>query len=361
MSDVSLFAPTHLGSRTLRNRLVMAPMTRSRATPEGVPTPLMAEYYGQRAEAGLIVTEGTTPSPNGRGYARIPGIWSQAQEAGWRQVTGAVHAKGGAIFLQLMHTGRVSNALNLPPGAEILAPSAVPLPGEMYTDSKGLQPHGAPRAMTDAEVRATAAEYVAAARRAVAAGFDGVELHGANGYLMEQFLNPGTNLRQDDWGGPIENRVRFILEVAHATSEAIGGERVGLRISPHGAFNAMAPYPEVDETYRTLVKRLAATGVQYLHLLDHSAQGAPPVPEPLKRELRQLWPRTLILAGGFDRASAEAAVREGRADLVAMGRPFIANPDLVTRLQRELPLAELRPASLYTPGPAGYTDYPRAA
>jgi N-ethylmaleimide reductase len=215
--------------------------------------------------------------------------------------------------------------------------------------------------MTGAEVRAAVDEFAAASRNAVAAGFDGVELHGANGYLLEQFLSPVTNQRDDAWGGSLEGRLRFTLEVTRATCAAIGGERVGLRLSPYGANAGMTPYPDIDETYRTLVRELGGTGLQYLHLVDHSAMGAPPVPEALKRELRRAWHRAFILAGGFDRASAEVALREGRADLVAMGRPFLANPDLVARLQRELPLNAPVFATFYTPGPVGYTDYPKAA
>ena len=360
MTGTSLFAPTALGSLPLRNRIVMAPMTRSRAVDANIPNDLMAEYYGQRAGAGLIVTEGTSPSPNGTGYPRIPGIWSQAQVAGWRKVTEAVHAHGGRIFVQLMHTGRVGHPLNLPAGAELLAPSAVAAEGEMYTDAKGLQPHPAPRAMTDTEVHAAIQEYVHASRNAIAAGFDGVELHGANGYLVEQFLSPQTNQRNDAWGGSVERRQRFALEVASAVAAAIGGERVGIRLSPFGVNAGMKPYPEIEETYTTLVPRLAAAGVQYVHIVDHSAMGAPAVPEELKRALRRAWPRTFILAGGFDRTTAEAALNEGRGDLIAFGRQFLANPDLVARLERGLPLNAPDFATFYTPGPKGYTDYPAA-
>ena len=349
MPDVSLFAPARLGPLALRNHLVMAPMTRSRAVEANTPNALMAEYYGQRASAGLIVTEGTSPSPNGTGYPRIPGLWSSAQVAGWRLVTDAVHARGGRIFAQLMHTGRVGHPLNLPAGAELLAPSAVPAPGEMYTDARGPQPHPAPRAMTDAEVRHAIEEHVTAARNAVAAGFDGVELHGANGYLLEQFLSPDTNRRTDAWGGSLEKRLGFALEVARQVAAAIGGERVGIRLSPYGVNAGMVAYPEIDETYSRLVPALAATGLQYVHLVDHSAMGAPPVPPALKLALRKAWPRTFILAGGFDRAGAEAALREGRADLVAFGRPFLANPDLVARLERGLPLNAPGFATFYTP------------
>ncbi|MEI6223569.1 MAG: alkene reductase [Deltaproteobacteria bacterium] len=361
MPEDTLFRPTTLGSRKLANHLVMAPMTRSRTVAGGVPTALMAEYYGQRADAGLIVTEGVSPSPNGLGYPRIPGLWSKEQVAGWKLVTDAVHARGGTIFAQLMHTGRVGHPLNLPAGGEVLAPSAVVAPGEMYTDAKGMQPHPVPRAMTDAEVRAAIEEFVTASRNAVAAGFDGVELHGANGYLIEQFISPNTNQRTDDWGGSIEKRIRFAVEVARAAAAAIGGERVGIRLSPHGVNAGMTAYPETDETHRRLVKELAGTGIQYVHIVDHSALGAPKVPDALKADLRAAWPRTLILAGGFDRAGAEAALDAGKADLIAFGRPFLANADLIRRFELGLPLNPPDFATFYTPGPKGYTDYPVAS
>jgi N-ethylmaleimide reductase len=360
MAEITLFDPATLGSRPLRNRIVMAPMTRCRCPEQNTPNDLMVEYYRQRAGAGLIVTEGTSPSPNGVGYPRIPGLWSRQQVDGWKQITGAVHAKGGCIFVQIMHTGRVGHPLNLPPGAEVLAPSAVAAEGQMYTDAQGLQDHPVPRAMTDAEVRHAVAEHVLAAKNAIAAGFDGVELHGANGYLLEQFLSPQTNCRTDAWGGSVEKRLSFVLEVTQAVAAAIGGGRVGIRLSPYGVNAGMKAYPEIDETYTALVPLLAATGIQYVHLVDHSAMGAPGVPAGLKRALRAAWPRTFILAGGFDRASAEAALREGRGDLIAFGRPFLANPDLVARLQRDIPLNPPDYPTFYTPGPKGYTDYPAA-
>ena len=359
MSNVSLFAPASLGKLTLSNRVVMAPMTRSRAL-GNVPNALIAEHYEQRASAGLILTEGVAPSPNGLGYARIPGLFSAEQVAGWKLVTNAVHAKGGHIFAQLMHTGRVGHPANLPEGAELIAPSAIAASGEMYTDSQGMQPHPVPRAMTEADLASTRAEFVQAAKNAIEAGFDGVELHGANGYLLEQFISPVTNQRTDAYGGSIENRLRFVLEVAQAVSDAIGGHRVGVRLSPYGVNAGMEQYAETDETHLTLVQKLIATGVEYVHLVDHSPMGAPEVPAALKAALRKAWPRTFIASGGFDREKAEAVLAEGKADLVAFGRPFLANPDLVTRLEKNLPLNALDFGTFYTPGPKGYTDYPTA-
>ena len=359
--DVQLLGPAAVGTLSLRNRIVMAPMTRNRAVEANTPNALMADYYSQRAGAGLIITEGTTPSPNGAGYPRIPGLWSEGQVTAWRNVTTAVHGKGGLIVAQLMHTGRVGHPLNLPKGAEVLAPSAVAAEGEMYTDAEGPKPHPVPRAMTEADIRRAHDEYVQAAKNAIAAGFDGVELHGANGYLLEQFLSPQTNQRDDGYGGSIEKRRRFVVEVARSVAGAIGGGRVGIRLSPYGVNAGMKPYPEVEETYRALVRELEPTGIEYIHIVDHSAMGAPPVPESLKQALREAWPRTVVLCGGFDREKAEAALSEGRADLVAFGRPFISNPDFVHRIEKGLPLASPDFATFYTPGPKGYSDYPTAS
>ncbi len=361
MSDSPLFSPFPLGRITLANRAVMSPMTRSRSTGAHVPTALQAEYYGQRAAAGLIITEGTSPSPNGAGYARIPGLWSAEQTEAWKPVTAAVHARGGHIFAQLMHTGRVTHPLNLTPGAEVVAPSAVAAEGEMYTDQKGNQPYPVPRAMTAKDLELAKQEFVTASKNAIAAGFDGVELHGANGYLLEQFLSPVTNLRTDEYGGSPEKRRRFVLEVAKAVADAIGGDRLGIRLSPYGVNGGMKPYPEIDATYLALAKDLAPLGLTYLHLVDHSALGAPPVPDSLKQALRQAWPRTFIAAGGFDKEKAEAALREKRADLVAFGRPFLSNPDLMVRLAKGIPLTAPNFKTFYTPGAEGYTDYPAAS
>jgi N-ethylmaleimide reductase len=358
VSESSIFSPTRLGRLSLRNRIVMAPMTRSRAVEANTPNELMAAYYGQRASAGLIITEGTSPSPNGAGYARIPGLWSQRQVEGWRLVTQAVHAKGGAIAVQLMHTGRVGHPLNLPKGAALVAPSAVAVEGEIHTDEKGQQPYPTPRAMTEADLALARQEYVTAAKNALAAGFDAVELHGANGYLLEQFLSPHTNQRTDDWGGSAGRRLRFVLEVVRDVIEALEGAPLGIRLSPYGVNGGMKPYAAIDETYLALVAALVPTGLEYIHLVDHSAMGAPEVPARLKEDLRRAWPRSFILSGGFDRDKAEAALAAGSADLIAFGRPFLANPDLVHRLERRAPLAAPDFATFYTPGAKGYSDYP---
>ena len=355
MSNV--YSKTALGPLTLQNHVVMAPMTRSRAI-GNIPNALMAEYYAQRATAGLIVTEGTTPSPNGLGYPRIPGIYSPAQIEGWKLVTSAVHARGAKIFLQLMHCGRIVHPLNMPPGARTLAPSAVGAAGEMYTDAEGLKPFPVPQAMTEKDIHATLAEFVQGAQNAVAAGFDGIELHAANGYLLEQFIRPNTNQRTDAYGGPIENRARFVLETAAATMAAIGKDRVGIRLSPFGVFNDMPAYDSMAADYTYLAEKLDASGIAYIHLVDHSPMGAPPVPESIKTMFRQRFTRTLILCGGFDAARAESTLAAGKCDLIAVGRTFLANPDLLARWQSGAPLNAPNMDTFYTPGPAGYTDYP---
>ncbi len=356
-----LFSQIKFGPLTLKNRLVMSPLTRNRAT-GNVPNDLMVEYYAQRASsAGLVITEGTSPSPNGLGYPRIPGAFSKEQTAGWKRVTDAVHAKGSKIFLQLMHTGRIGNSLNLPAGARVVGPSAVAAAGEIYTDSKGPQPHPAPEAMSDADIKNTIAEYVQASKNAVAAGFDGVELHGANGYLIEQFLRPNSNQRSDSYGGSIENRARFGLEVAKAVIAAIGKDKVGIRLSPYGAFNDMALYPEMESDYAYLARQLSALGLLYVHLVDHSSMGAPPVPQSIKDTFRKEFKGALILSGGYDAARAESDLAAGKADLIAVGRPLLANPDLADRWKAGAPLNAPDPETFYTPGAKGYTDYPALA
>jgi N-ethylmaleimide reductase len=353
-----LFEPFTARAMRLSNRAVMSPMTRSRAVDANVPNALMAEYYAQRASAGLIVTEGTSPSPNGLGYARIPGLFNAAQVRGWKRVTDAVHGKGGKIVVQLMHTGRVTHVANLPAGAEVVGPAAQTCPGEMYTDVQGLQPYSPPRPMNEADIDTAIGEYAESARLAIEAGFDGIELHAANGYLIEQFLNANVNLRGDGYGGSAHGRNRFALEVARATSAAIGAERVGIRLSPYGVFNGTGVFPDVETQYVALVQELSALGLLYVHVLDHSAMGAPAVPAELKAELRRNFNGPFILAGGFDAASAEKALAEKQADLIAFGRPFLANPDLLERIRMGTALTAPDMATFYTSGAKGYTDYP---
>ena len=355
-----LFDPIQIRSLTLSNRTVMSPMTRSRAL-GNLPNALMATYYGQRASAGLIVTEGVSPSPNGLGYARIPGLFNDAQAQAWKAITEAVHARGGRIVVQLMHTGRVTHIANLPAGAEVLGPMDGVCPGQMWTDSQQMQPHSPARAMTAQDIQRTVDEYAQACRLAMQAGFDGVELHAANGYLIEQFLNANVNQRADDWGGSIAARNRFALEVVRACAAAIGADKVGIRLSPHGAFNATGAFPETDAQFEALVGELSALGLLYVHLLDHSAMGAPPVPAALKQRLRQTFKGPFILAGGFDAATAEAALQAGQADLIAFGRPFLANPDLVQRMKTGAALNAPDMATFYTADAKGYTDYPMMA
>ncbi len=355
-----LYSPAKLGSLSLQNHLVMSPLTRNRAT-GNVPNELMVEYYSQRASAGLIITEGTSPSPNGLGYPRIPGIFSSAQVAGWKHVTTAVHARGAKIFVQLMHTGRIGHPLNLPPGAVVLGPSPVAAKGEIYTDAEGMQPFPTPKEMTAADIKAAIEEYVQAAKNAVAAGFDGVELHSANGYLLEQFIRPNSNQRTDGYGGSIEKRARFVLEVAEGAIAAIGKDKVGIRLSPFGVFNDMPVYPEMEADYTYLARALNAAGLVYVHLVDHSAMGAPPVPASVKEMFRREFKRSLILSGGYDAARAEADLEARKADLIAFGRPFLANPDLIARWKAGAPVNAPDAQTFYTPGPKGYTDYPALA
>ncbi len=354
-----LFSEFKLGEITLKNRVVMAPMTRSRAT-DNIPNDLMAEYYEQRAGAGLIITEGVSPSPNGLGYARIPGAYSKEQTEGWRKVADAVHKEGGKIFMQLMHTGRVSHPDNMPAGARVVAPSAVTFEGKMYTDANGMQDHPQPEAMTAEDIEAAIEEYVMASKNAIEAGIDGVELHGANGYLIDQFLHPTTNQRTDEWGGSPENRNRFAVEVAKRTAAAIGGDKVGIRVSPNGAFNGLAPFEGTKEQYAALAASLKEVGIVYIHIVDHSSMGAPEVGDEIKGAIQEAFGGTIIVSGGLTKDSAEEALQQGKGELAAFGKPFISNPDLVTRMKEGIELAEFDQNTFYTPGEKGYTDYPTA-
>ena len=358
MKEYTLFTPGTVGSVQVKNRIVMAPMTRCRAI-GNIPNELMAKYYKQRSGAGLILTEGTSPSPNGLGYARIPGLFSKQQVEGWKLTTSAVHSGGGKIFAQLMHTGRISHPLNMPEGSQIIAPSAVKAAGQMWTDAQQLQDFSVPKEMTVEDILSTKAEFVTAAKNALEAGFDGVELHSANGYLLEQFLSPVSNIREDNYGGSIENRCRFVLEVVEAVADAIGKEITGIRLSPYGVASDMPHYPEIDATYKYMAEQLYDLGIAYIHLVDHSAMGAPLVPMALKKMVRTIFKKTLILSGGYDKERAEADIESGLGDLVAFGRPFINNPDLVERLKNNWPLSEdLKMDLFYSADEKGYTDYP---
>ena len=358
MKNPKLFSLYKLGNIELKNRIVMAPMTRSRAI-GNVPNKLMAEYYEQRSAAGLIITEGTSPSPNGLGYCRIPGIYSEPQVEGWKKITDVVHSKGGKIFLQIMHSGRISHPANMSEGAIILAPSAVKPSGQIWTDAHGLQDYRVPKEMTLKEINHTKQAYINAASNAVKAGFDGIELHGANGYLLEQFLSPVSNKRTDNYGGSIENRCRFLLEIIESTIEVIGKDKVGLRLSPYGVASDMPHYPEIEDTYKYLADKINSKGILYIHLVDHSGMGAPEVPFKIKEAIRNKFVNTLIFSGGYTMESAESELEKGLANLIAFGRPFINNPDLVSRFANGWPLSnELDMNTFYSPGAKGYTDYP---
>jgi N-ethylmaleimide reductase len=358
--QIDLFATYQLGPLQLRNRMVMAPLTRSRAERDNIPSSLAAEYYSQRAGAGLIVTEATQVGPGGQGYIATPGIHSDAQVAGWSRVTDAVHRKGGLIFMQLWHVGRISHPdfLN---GQLPVAPSAIAPRGVQTYTAEGLKDIPAPRALEVHEIAAIVEEFRRAAQNARAAGFDGVEVHGANGYLLDQFLEDGTNQRTDQYGGSVENRARLLFEVIDAVAGAWGSERVGVRLSPGGSFNDMCDcHP--DQTFGYVVKRMAGLDLAYLHLIEPvQAQGEHPNRDLSARFFRPLYPGTLIAAGGYDFERANAVLASGDANLVAFGQLFIANPDLPERFRQRAPLNPPNPATFYGGGAEGYVDYPTLA
>ena len=350
----TLFLPYRLGDIELNNRLVMAPMTRSRAVEHNVPNPIAATYYAQRASAGLIVSEATQVSPQGVGYIRTPGIHSAEQVAGWTKVTEAVHRAGGKIFLQLWHVGRISHP-DFHGGELPVAPSAIAAQGQVFT-AKGPQQMVTPRALALAELPGIVEQFRKGAENAKAAGFDGVELHGANGYLLDQFLRDGANRRTDAYGGRIENRARLPLEVTKAVIDVWGADRVGYRISPNSPFNAMSDSNPL-QTFSYLAEELNKLGIVYLHVVDPVADGSKRV-SPL---LRRKFDRSLIVNGGFDLDSANAAIRDGTADLVAFGTPFLANPDLPKRYEIEAPLNVPNQATFYAGDDKGFIDYPALA
>ena len=359
-----LFEPVRLGALQLQNAAVMAPLTRSRATVNGVPQALARDYYEQRASAGLLIAEGTQPSAMGQGYARTPGIHTPEQAAGWRAVTDAVHAKGAKMVLQLMHVGRIAHPLNRTIEDAPIAPSAIRPAGQMWTDQKQMQDFPEPRALETAEVKALVTEFVDASRLAIEAGFDGVEIHAANGYLHNQFLASNSNQRGDEYGGSVANRIRFTVETAEAVSAAIGAGRTAIRLSPGHMFNDIADANPV-ETHVALLDALKTAELAYVHLMLPDAF-APQLNNAgdvtaLLATLRAHVKGNLIAAGGYTREKAETALDSGLLQAVVFGRPFIANPDLVARLKNGWPLAEPNPTQFYTPGPEGYSDYPAYA
>ncbi|MEO4002073.1 alkene reductase [Mesorhizobium sp. CAU 1732] len=359
MNDNSLFEPYELGNITLSNRVVMAPLTRNRADAGFVPGDLAVEYYAQRASAGLIITEATQISQQGQGYQNTPGIYTQAQIDGWRKVTDAVHARGGHIVLQLWHVGRISHVDLQPGGQAPVAPSAIRAETKTFVNN-GFVDVSEPRALELTEIPGIVEDFRRAAANAIKAGFDGVEIHGANGYLLDQFLKDGANTRTDAYGGSVQNRARIVLEVTAAIVDEIGAERTGIRISPVSPANGASssdPQPQFDY----LVGKLDELGIAYIHVVE-GATGGPREVAPFDFDaLRSRFTNTYIANNGYDLDLAAKRLAEGKADLFAFGRPFISNPDLVARLKSGAPLAALDPATLYGGGAEGYTDYPTLA
>lgn len=354
----TLFEPVDIGTLTLSNRLVMAPMTRSRTTEDGQVTASTAQYYAQRATAGLIVTEGVQPSPVGQGYPNTPGLHEADQIAAWHQVTDAVHATGGRVFAQLMHAGRIGHPSLLPDGLRPVAPSPVRAAGQVFT-SAGPLDNVVPTELTTEQVAETVQDFATAARNAIAAGFDGVELHGANGYLIQQFLADSTNLRTDRYGGSVRGRIRFAVETVRAVADAIGADRVGLRVSPAGTFNDITE-SDSAELYTALVRELAPLRIAYLHVMEAGTR-------EITRALRPLWPTALILNPHPEPGTpvgpeqAREALASGLADAVSFGTLFLANPDLVDRIRAGGPYNEPDQATFYGGDARGYTDYPTLA
>lgn len=354
---IDVFSPYTMGSLELKNRMVMAPLTRSRADQGNVPSSMAATYYSQRAGAGLIITEATQAGAGGQGYIATPGIYGEAQVEGWKMVTEAVHRKGGLIFMQLWHVGRISHP-DFRGGELPVAPSAIAPRGVQTYTAQGLKDIPTPRALETDEIPAIIEEFRQAAKNAETAGFDGIEVHGANGYLLDQFLEDGTNQRTDPYGGSVENRARLLFEVISAVADVWGSEQVGVRLSPGGTFNDMCDcHPQ--ETFGHVVRGLAKLDLAYLHLIEPSQQqGEHPMPDLSARFFRPFYPGTLIVAGGYTQDRANAVLQAGQADLVAFGQLFLANPDLVERFHRRAPLNTPNPETFYGGGAQGYIDYP---
>lgn len=358
-----LFTPTQVGPYRLSHRVAMAPLTRMRSDPGDIPSELMVEYYKQRTtKDGLIISEASPVSIRGNGYAGAPGIYSDTQIAGWQRVTETVHARGGRIFQQLWHVGRQSHVDLQPNGDAPVAPSAIAAEGHAYS-TRGEVPFSMPRALALHEIPAIIEEFRSGAERALRAGFDGVEIHGANGYLPDQFLQDGTNKRTDEYGGPIENRARFMLEVTQAAISVWGADRVGVRIAPSGTYGSMSD-SDPAATFGYVTTQLDRLGIAYLHVVEPRIKGTEELSHgraPIAAQhLRPKFSRTLIAAGGFTPASAEAIVTFGDADLVAFGRHFISNPDLPERIRQGLPLTRYDRSTFYGGDARGYTDYPTA-
>ncbi|NDW00606.1 alkene reductase [Salipiger sp. PrR002] len=354
----ALFTPFTAGAIEMANRVVMAPLTRSRADNDTAEVgDLHVEYYRQRAGAGLIITEASQISPQGKGYIKTPGIYSEGQVAAWKKVTDAVHAEGGKIVIQLWHVGRISHTSIQPDGQAPVAPSAIPAGSKTFTVD-GPAETSTPRALETEELAGIVADYRHAARAAIEAGFDGVEVHGANGYLIDQFLKTGANKREDQYGGSIENRARFLFEVLDAVTDEIGADRTGLRLSPFSPANGIDD-DDPQPLFEYVVKKLNAYNLSYLHVVEGATGGPRELAEGESLEaLHQLYEGVWMGNNGYDREMAIEAVKSGKADLVAFGRPFISNPDLVTRLQKNAPLNEGDQNTFYAGGEQGYTDYP---
>lgn len=336
----------------------MAPMTRARAL-GNIPNDLMKTYYGQRSSAGLIITEGTSPSINGLGYARIPGAFTEEQVAGWKSIAETVQQKDSKLFVQLMHTGRVSSVKNIPEGGEVVAPSAVQLSGEMYTDESGMVAHDVPKEMTIEDIEEAKNEFIESASNLISAGIDGVELHSANGYLLDQFLNPASNKRTDQYGGDYQNRARVLLEIVETLSQTVGSDKIGVRFSPYGVFNDMqGDFEDLIQLYTYLAKELKRQGISYIHIADQKvAMGAPEFATDIKKTIKENFEGVLIVGGDINSAEgAEKLIDEGY-DLIYIGRPFISNPNLVEKLQNAEELVQPNFELAYTPGAEGYVDY----
>lgn len=350
----NLFTPLQLGDISFQNRIVMAPMTRSRATADGdLVTDIHVEYYRQRATAGLIISEGVQPSKNGKGYCRTPGIYNAEQVAAWRRVTDAVHAEGGTIVCQIMHVGRVASHLNKDEGSETVAPSAITAEGEIFTE-QGMKPLDPPRALLLEEIATVIDEYRQAAANAIDAGFDGVELHCTSGYLPAQFLSTGTNHRDDQYGGSLDNRCRFPLEVLAAMVEAVGASRVGFRICPGHPFNDLHD-DNPEQTFRAFLASASELNLAYLHVIRMPATGLDNIAIS-----QEYFSDRLLINESYTVEEASQALANGDGQAVTFGRPFIANPDFVRRIKEDLPLAKMNPKTLYVEGSEGFIDYPFA-